>query len=161
MTVVQLDDARRKRQYEATNFFSASSAPKLINDASISWIDDIIADLDELLQLNEGWDGYQARAIPFATAVFTLEILKAVCRGDTDRPDIMPGSGGDLLVEWERGRKILEAHVRGPNDFIIYRRDDESGLEDEIPLRNDVSDLASWLDWLSEDGGDVGSAAAG
>ena len=155
--VVSIEGARRRKTFENAGTPSAL----LITDASVPWFQTTTVALGELLKLEPGWDGYQARPVRFATAVFALEILKAACQSNTPRPDIMPGSGGDLLIEWERAQKLLQAHVRAPNDFTVFRRDDESGLEDEKPLRNDVSLLASWLDWLGEDGGNVAAAAMG
>ena len=161
MTVVSLEGARRRKDFEIVDASSAAGMPLLIADALNPWIQRITTMLDELLKLKPGWDGYQGQPVPFATAVFALDVVKGACRSGTPRPDIMPGSGGDILMEWEHGAKLVHVHVRAPNDFTIYRRDDESGLEDEMPLRNDVSRLASWLNWLSEDGGDVAAAAAG
>lgn len=161
MNVLSLHDARREREYSDLSFLSASTKPKSINDVTFPWMDDLVAELNELLRLHAGWDGYQGRPVKLATAIFALEILKAVCGRGTSRPDIMSGSGGDLLIEWEQGQKLIQVHVRGVNNFLIYRTDDASGLEEEHSLRNDVSDLEAWIDWLSGDGSDVATATAG
>ena len=160
MNVRSLDDARRERGNDALDFFSASTKPKLINDVTYPWWDNLLDELNELLRLHAGWDGYQGRPVKLATATFALEILKVVCGRGTGRPDIMSGSGGDLLIEWEQGQKLIQVHVRGANNFLVYRTDDASGLEEERLLRNDVSILETWIDWLSGDGSDAATATA-
>lgn len=160
MTVILLDKYRYSRELGGRES-SDGTTPRLITEPRIPWLSRIRARLEELTRLEPEWDGYQGRPVSYATAVFAMNILATACRGDSPSPDVMPGSGGDILIEWENGPRLVQVHVRAPNEVCIYRSDDAGGLEEEQTIRNDVSRLTEWLEWLARDGGDAEAAAEG
>jgi hypothetical protein len=137
---------------------SAATSRILINEPPFSWKDDVVSVLNRFVQAEPSWDGYLAKPVSFETAYFSLRMLEAIGQNIPESPIITSGSSGDLQFEWERGVKILEVHVRAPNDVCVYRSD-EAEIEEEAQLRNNFLVLAEWLKWLSEDRRDVTTAA--
>lgn len=116
----------------------------LLSDASRSWHADVTAVLEELVRLEKGWDGYRAIPVKFETAVFSLRVLEAALPTGAPAPFIVPGSGGDLQIEWHTETTDIELHVRAPNDVHALRRVGGRQLE-EFNLTNDFIVVAKWI----------------
>lgn len=105
--------------------------------------------LEDLIRLERGWDGYAGSPVSFVNATFALSMLKSICDSQTPAPQIVPGSSGDLQVEWHTLRGDVELHVRTPNDVQAWRVT-SSGVEEELSLANDFSEVVVWLKELVE-----------
>lgn len=105
--------------------------------------------LEDLIRLERGWDGYAGSPVSFVNATFALSMLKSICDSQTPAPQIVPGSSGDLQVEWHTLRGDVELHVRTPNDVQAWRVT-SSGVEVELSLANDFSEVVVWLNELVE-----------
>ncbi len=105
--------------------------------------------LEDLIRLERGWDGYAGSPVSFFNATFALSMLKSICDSQTPAPQIVPGSSGDLQVEWHTLRGDVELHVRTPNDVQAWRVT-SSGVEEELSLANDFSEVVVWLKELVE-----------
>ena len=117
--------------------------------------------LDGLCQLETGWDGYVAPPVSFSNAYFALSVLASACPPDGPAAQIVPGSDGDLQIEWHSDATDIELHIRGPNNVRAWRftqGGDEDG--EEINLTTDFRVVAGWLAELSEASIAARSAAA-
>jgi len=111
----------------------------------------VIGRLDELCRLEAGWDGYVAPPVSFSNANFALSVLASACPPNGPAPQIVPGSDGDLQLEWHSDIADIELHIRGPNNVRAWRFI-QGGADDgeEIDLTTDFGVVAGWLAELSE-----------
>lgn len=117
--------------------------------------------MKQLVQLERGWDGYRGAPVGFDIAHFALRMLDAACGVDTPTPQVVPGSDGDLQIEWHTERGDIELDVRAPNDVIAWRRTTSTGSDgEEVALTNDFSLVAIWIAELLEPSRAIGTAAA-
>jgi hypothetical protein len=113
--------------------------------------------LEELINLPKGWDGYGAQPVSFRNATFALRMLEAVCSSDTPAPQIVPGTSGDLQIEWHFLSGTVELHVRNPNDVVAWYVDQQNGPDGlEFHLTTNFLAVANWLEALEA----AGAAAA-
>jgi hypothetical protein len=117
--------------------------------------------LDELCQLPVGWNGYYAGPVTFTNASFALSMLESTCGVDAPAPQIVPGSDGDLQIEWHTSCADIELHVRGPFNVHAWRmRYGANDGGDEMILSNDFTAVANWVKELVEPVIAPGAAAA-
>lgn len=123
----------------------------MISEADGVWHAAVVARLEELVHLEHGWDGYNGRSVSLDNAFFALKMLEATCREDTPAPQIVPGSNGDIQIEWHTMRGDVELLVRGPNSVCAWRYlvgADEDG--EEMELTNDFLAVAMWIKNVTE-----------
>ena len=107
--------------------------------------------LQELIRLENGWDGYIGQPVGFGNAVFAFRVLESICVGDTPAPSIVPGSAGDLQLEWHLPGGEIELHVRAPNDVHAWRFvTGAHPREEALLISTDFSAVAKWLRDLTE-----------
>lgn len=115
------------------------------------WQLTVEARLQELIRLENGWDGYEGPPVGFGNAVFAIRVLESICVGDTPAPSIVPGNAGDLQLEWHLPSGEIELHVRAPNDVHAWRcLTGAHPLEEALMLSTDFSVVAKWLRDLTE-----------
>ncbi|MGH9840416.1 MAG: hypothetical protein ACREEM_16680 [Blastocatellia bacterium] len=68
------------------------------------WLDHVTAHINKLLDLQPGWDSYQARAVDVASVKTCLDILSRTMQPETPLPQVVPTSRGTIHLEW---------HLRG------------------------------------------------
>ena len=121
-----------------------SSARTVVSQPDREWRAPVMEKLKELTALPIGWDGYAAPPVSFTNAEFALRMLEAVCSSESITPQIVPGSGGDLQIEWHTPKGSIELHVKGPNAVHAWRSG--FGLTDEeLNLTNDFTAVVGWL----------------
>lgn len=107
--------------------------------------------LKELMNLEIGWDGYQGQPVALANVVFAFCMLESICTGDSLAPQIVPGSSGDIQLEWHLQGGSIELDVRAPNDVHAWRQfAGAHPVEEERTLTTDFSLVAIWLRELME-----------
>jgi hypothetical protein len=141
-----------------SNIVDIASRRTIAQTPEESWLP-VTKRLEELIRLERGWDGYAGSPVSFVNATFALSMLKSICDSQTPAPQIVPGSSGDLQVEWHTFRGDVELHVRTPNDVHAWRVR-SSGVEEELSLANDFSEIVVWLKELVEPSIAVKAAAA-
>lgn len=123
----------------------------LINENDYPWSDDVKKQLEELIQLPYGWDGYQGVHVSFENATFTLRMLEAICGLKTITPQIVPGIAGDLQIEWHTLKGDIELHVKKPNDVHAwYALADGDPDGEEMELTNNFAPIESWVRKITE-----------
>jgi hypothetical protein len=121
----------------------------IVGDAPCDWRALVIDRLDRLVGLPVGWDGYRAPPVAFATAYFALQMLNSICADNTKAPQIVPGSSGDLQVEWHSDDTTIELHVHAPNAVTAYRESSAIPDGEEVELSNDFRVVLLWIREMS------------
>lgn len=137
----------------STNVFQlASSREKILINENVSvWSDSVKRRLEELIKLPTGWDGYQGVHVSFENANFAYRVLDAICRPETHAPQIVPGTAGDLQLEWHTQQGDIELHVKGPNRVHAWRAMTEGNADgEEMDLTNDFAVVAQWVKEIME-----------
>jgi hypothetical protein len=129
----------------------AAFSSRILSEPLHAWWRRVTKRLNELCQLNTGWDGYRASPVSFMNANFAASVLASACLLDTPEPQIVPGTNGDLQIEWHTEAADIELHVRAPYDVRAWRTTQTAPEEDEeIHLTTDFAIVARWLAELSE-----------
>ena len=115
------------------------------------WSDEVTVRLQNLIRLTPGWDGYQGRPVSFVNANFAYQMLNSICGPETRAPQIIPGSAGDLQIEWHTLHGDIELHVRGPNDVHAWRAMTGSDPDgEELNLTVNFVVVAQWVKEVTE-----------
>ena len=150
----RLTHARRRFRFVETEDISATPLIPigyLMTDIEQKWRDPVIKRLNELVALQLGWDGYEGVPVTFENAYFAMQVLDACCRGDAPTPQIVPGSNGDLQIEWHLEKGDIELHILAPNDVHAWHADENIGFEgEEVLLTNDFTIVMRWIKNLTE-----------
>lgn len=121
-----------------------------ISEVSGQWQVAVKQRLEELIRLEEGWDGYTAFPVSFDNAMFAFRMLESICRPATLAPQIVPGLSGDLQIEWHTLQGDIELWVRGPNNVHAWREMYDSQEDEEINLTTDFSAVSEWVKEVTE-----------
>ena len=143
------------RHKRAENF----TKPVSMSAPDPSLMESVLARLRELRQLPYGWDGYRGVAVSYENAHFAAQVILQICGINAPAPSIVPGSSGDLQIEWHTLHGDLELHVVRPYEVhatISYADTDECK---EKLLTVDFSTAANWLLSITEDADAVPAAA--
>ena len=117
--------------------------------------------MTELVRLPRGWDGYSAAPVTFANAQFALRLLEAVSPANVAAPQIVPGSSGDLQIEWHTLNGDVELHVQAPNQVHAWRLLARATSDaEELQLSNDFTALVAWVKDVTETPRVTNAAAA-
>lgn len=109
------------------------------------WARGVRSKLKDLCALPKGWNGYDAPPVSFTTANFALRMLESIVGRDAPTPQIVPGVDGDLQIEWHLLKGDIELHVRSSNDVLAWRSTDQDEDGEELRLKTDFKDVATWL----------------
>jgi hypothetical protein len=132
----------------------------IVSEPVAAWRSAAVSRLSELVRLPPGWDGYAAEPISFGDVYYALRLLEAVCGDEAPAPQIVPGSSGDLQIEWHLPRGDIELHVRAPNDVVAWHCDSTTGPDgEELALTNDFVAVVPWIERLAESSGARSAAA--
>jgi hypothetical protein len=123
----------------------------MVFSSSQKWRDAVIKRLEELIRLERGWDGYDGVPVSLENVTFALRMLEAICAPDAPAPQLVPGSSGDLQIEWHVVGGDIELHVQAPHKVNAWRTTiNGGGRGEEIDLTNDFSTVATWVRQLTE-----------
>jgi hypothetical protein len=132
----------------------------VVSDDWAAWREPVMRRLESLLQLPDGWDGYSAPPVGLEVVHFTLQMLKSICPPDTVAPQIVPGTAGDLQVEWHTPSTTIELHVKAPNSVSAWRQSPDAADGEEVNLTNDFLVVLRWVREMLEDGSATVATAA-
>jgi hypothetical protein len=122
-----------------------------INENQSLWFAEVNCKLNKLASLPNNWDGYGAKAVLFENANFALNILSNICDASHQAPTIVPGSSGDLQIEWHTTQGDLELHIIAPYQVHAwYSVLGENPIEEELTLTFDFSKVAPILESILE-----------
>lgn len=128
---------------------------------SSKWNSEVERRFKELISLDVGWDGYNGVPVRPANAAFAYQLLTAICDDGTPAAQLVPGSNGDLQIEWHTLRGDIELHILGPYSVHAWYAivgEDADGVE--LNLTNDFTEVACWVKRITEIEIDLTVAAA-
>ena len=107
--------------------------------------------LDELVSLDEGWDGYNGIPALPEVAKHARLFLKRVEKYTDLMPDIIPLSNGGLQLEWYVGKYEVEVEIEPDCTTILLFESRGDGRSREISLDAtlDLSDVADFFREIS------------
>ncbi|MBC7203963.1 MAG: hypothetical protein H5U29_10675 [Pusillimonas sp.] len=124
---------------------SSSEAFGERKESAPPWSGHLTQRLNELMKLEEGWDGYQAKAISFLNVVFAQNLINSVCTASSPEPQVVPGFNEDLQIEWYLNNGDIELWVQGPNNVLAWYENHLLQKEQELELSTDFSEVSLWL----------------
>ena len=123
----------------------------VVEEPRFAWRDASMKRMKELMDLPIGWDGYHGLQLKLENAVFALRMLEAACGPEVSPPQIVPGPGGDLQIEWHTRICDIELHVKAPNRVHAWRAMVGGAEEgEELELTLDFSKVAIWIKQMME-----------
>jgi hypothetical protein len=129
----------------------AASTRVMVSELWYVWGQEVRKRLEELIRLPVGWDGYSGVPVSLENAMFAWRMLEAVLGVAAAPPQVVPGSSGDLQIEWHTLSGDVELHVQGPNRVHAWRRmADAAGDGEDLNLTNDFATVAIWLKDITE-----------
>ena len=139
--------------YSSNNVTSMSRQPirLVLSEPQRPWTEAVKNRLDELGRLPVGWDGYGGQPVSFSVANFALIILNGVCAAEANAPHIVPGTRGDIQLEWHTAEGDIELHITAPYRVHAWRkiaRVDDDG--EELNLSTDFTVVRNWLREFAE-----------
>lgn len=140
------EDASRKREQRmAVSLYAQTQV--VVSEPFSDWREDVVSRLNELAALPRDWNGYGAGPVKFETASFALRVLESLCSTEIPAPQIVPGSNGDLQIEWHIQCIDIELHVLKPNEVHAWscRRTAAGDVEQSLTLQNIFTDIAPWI----------------
>jgi hypothetical protein len=109
---------------------------------------DAVTQLVRLLELPNGWDSYNARAVSKDNVLFALGLLAKIMRDSTPAPQIVPRVRGGVQLEWHTQGIDIEIAIDSPEavSFFAESRLSGNGVEEE---QLDEQSLSHWIAQLS------------
>jgi hypothetical protein len=114
-----------------------------------SWMKQLDSRFAELFALPQGWDGYQGRSLSKDCYSFAENILNRLCIDSLPPPDVVPGGDGTLQLEWHLLGFDIELDVLGVYDVIGFRRNLQTGEEEEVRLEKDFTQVFGWINEIA------------
>jgi len=131
--------------------FPSSRTRILLTEPVQAWHEEVMGQLNDLIHLKPGWDGYQGLPVTFENATFGLRIIEAICGNNTPPPQIIPGVSGELQIEWHTMQGDIELLVKAPNDVRAWHSPLSDGdNEEELLLAFDFTVVADWVKKVTE-----------
>lgn len=139
--------------------FTPQSRNVVLNEPSYNWWPLVRRRLNFLCSLERGWDGYNAPPVSFEVASFALDVLKAVSKASTPMPTLVPGTAGNLQIEWNEVPASLELHILAPYDIIAQLHVYDDDRVEEREFQAVLTEISAWVDLLLEPAVDPRAAA--
>lgn len=109
------------------------------------WAREIEEKLNQLTALPRGWDGYNGQPVSYSCAKFAANLMESLFVGGVPAPQLVPGSGGAIQLEWHLNQYDVEIEVLGTYDVVASRHDHATGQIEEEEFQADFTTLSSWV----------------
>lgn len=109
------------------------------------WAHEIEDKLNHLTALPRGWDGYNGRPVSYTCAKFAANLMESLFVGGVPAPQMVPGAGGTIQLEWHLNKYDVEVEVLGTYNVVASRYDHMTGQMEEEELQTDFTTLACWV----------------
>lgn len=127
------------------------TTPSVVVDSSVVWSQSVIDKLNLFCRLEEGWDGYNGKPVRLSTANFVIKMLERIYQPNFPEPQLVPGSNGDVQIEWHLEGLDLELHCLSPYNVIAWRETEATGEDgEEVPIRADFRTVMNWMNEYME-----------
>ncbi len=107
------------------------------------------ADIESLRALPRDWDGYGAPVIAPTLIEAAKSFVASLPPKLAYRPRVVPGSNGNLQLEWHDGPKSLELEFESPETIRYLRWYPEAGMEEEDSFSvTDIDKAVDLIRWF-------------
>lgn len=113
-------------------------------------VDLTVQKIQALAELPEKWDGYNGK--PPTTNAFggAIPLVYGLFVENVPAPDVFPVANGNLQIEWSCHGIDLEVEIASPNQILVYYHELDTGLELQLELTNDWTELGKLISTLAE-----------
>ena len=115
------------------------------------WMRTLEKRFNNIVSLDNGWDGYQAKPVSFSIAQFAASIIERLYSPQVPPPSIVPGSDGTMQIEWHFNGYDIELDVFAPLQVEAFRYDHTTEHEEYIEVGSDFTKVAEWIAELGEE----------
>lgn len=117
------------------------------------WVRRLGSQLNELLELGEGWDGYRAKSISEFSVKAVIAIMVEVMNDGLAFPHIFPLPDGGLQLEWHADGDDVELEVEANGSAFAFIRDRNGNVvvEGDVAVRDLDSTSPTVLDDTSRE----------
>jgi len=147
-TLTTLTEIEAEPQRVEIGASRASEATYPIADTEASpWLLEVLDELNELINLPDGWDSYDGVGTSIEVAVRALDfinVLLTACAA-MSQPQLTPLPEGGLQLEWHRPGLDLEIEFGFEEEPYFYFRDEASNKEWTRSLQGISSNIGSYL----------------
>lgn len=120
----------------------SARTPSLTDSEPSRWEWSVLGQLQRLLQLEKGWDGYGSGRIRTDVLFFAAELLYRTMLRDTPAPHITPMSHEGVMLEWHESGIDLEIEIEAPGHLWVTYADAAQGIDEEWSLKADFVSLS-------------------
>lgn len=90
--------------------------------------------LNELLALNDRWDGHRARRVTIEATTTVVDVLAALMNLRSAPAQIFPLPDGGLQVDWLVGGNSIEVDIDAAGDAHLLATTSDETIVDEGPI---------------------------
>ncbi|HWZ98332.1 MAG TPA: hypothetical protein VN025_11280 [Candidatus Dormibacteraeota bacterium] len=135
------------RVYTGSSLFNLESARSVAVTNAFSIVSpqyiQTINRLINLLELPNGWNSYNARAISKENVTFAVSLLSRIMTVGTPAPQVVPKVRGGVQLEWHTKGINIEVDIDTPEKFSFCAEDVRTAQEAEG--NEDVNLLRQWI----------------
>ena len=112
---------------------------------TITWVAAVRRAMEQLLDLQDNWDGRGSGPVSPDTALFAFQLLADTMPPTGNSPTIVPLGNGALQLEWHTGNADLEIEVAKPNSVSVWYANRDPCHEQEFEITTDFRGLAELI----------------
>ena len=106
-----------------------------------AWARPAFSKMQELVDLEPGWDGYDAVPIRAGSIMKAALVLVETMTSDTNEPWIVPTVHGGIQMEWHKSQVDLEIEIKPDETASVFFVNDREGREVDELLDTDKARL--------------------
>lgn len=129
-------------QSDPTSVVTGNNYPKIINDA--------LARIQELAELNDNWDSYGAISPTKQAILGAVQLINDLLDETSPAPDIFPVPNGNLQLEWSCFGFNLEIEVESLGRCHVFCEKLDDGTHWEKTLTYDLTEVREVVIELTE-----------
>lgn len=134
-------EARQERTSGAPTYWSRST-PLMSTD----WLGSALVTLRRLSALEPDWDGYGSPPLTHQAIDRSFRLVLQSARELLPGPNLVPGSEGDLQLEWHLGERGLQILVRGSGEAeYLANRETDIWQEGSLTEAQAIRPLFAWV----------------
>ncbi len=147
----------RRSLTERDDYFDISAGTNVRIEIKISptsslpnWFIEVAEEIENLLQINDGWDSYGGSAPSPQIIKETLLILSELPDSNIPSPQIFPTNQGGIQLNWEIENKDIEIRIQSPTEVNAFIENIDTGNIQEYHMTMDTSPIRSIFQELAE-----------
>jgi hypothetical protein len=128
---------------------TADSRPAASLPAEPAWLRPVLAGLETILSLPEGWNSYRAHRVDGQAAIRAIQLLLDTAQAETPAPSVVPTAPGGVQLEWHMRAIDLEVEITPDLQVAVAYDDTATQAEWEADVTTDRQPLQEALATLT------------